>query len=137
MRSQETMNTIDSDAQLVIFYDGQCPLCSREVSHYARRDRHNVLRLVDIAEPSFDAVAEGVDPLLVHARFHVRLADGQLTTGVDAFAAIWEALEIWPLARVCARNRLLRIPLDLGYVCFARIRPLFRRKACQGSCSIS
>ena len=121
----------------VVFYDGQCPLCSWEMALYARRDHNDILRLVDISDEFFDAAFEGLDPERIHARFHVRRPDGQLVIGVDGFAAIWDALGMWPLAVACARNRLLRLPLDLAYVCFAKIRPYFRRGLCKGTCSIS
>ena len=31
-----------------MFYDGGCPLCSREVAHYRRLDRRNNVSWVDI-----------------------------------------------------------------------------------------
>ena len=126
-----------ADSRLAVFYDGLCPLCSREMAHYSARDTKGVLHLIDIADPNFAPAAEGVDAERVHERFHVRCSDGQLVTGVDAFAAIWEALDMWPLAVACSRNPILRIPLNIGYLCFAKIRPLFRRRGCHGSCPIT
>lgn len=103
---------------------------------YATKDTRSRLRLVDISSPSFDALAEAVDPVKVHARFHVRRPDGLLVSGVDAFAAIWEALALWPLAQACARHPILRLPLDMGYNVFALLRPLIRRGDCSGSCTV-
>lgn len=137
MKNNETSSSPLGHSRLAVFYDGHCPLCSREVAHYSARDSKGVLHVIDIADPDFDPTAEGVDPARVHDRFHVRCSDGQLVNGVDAFAAIWEALDIWPLAVACSRNPILRIPLDIGYHCFAKIRPLFRRRGCHGSCPIT
>ena len=121
---------------LAVFFDGSCPLCSRGIRHYGRLDTRHRLRLVDISAASFDAATEGVDARSVHVRFHARLPDGTLVSGVDAFCAIWEALDIWPVARACGRNRILRLPLDGAYAVFARIRPLLRGLRCRDACEI-
>ena len=51
-----------ANPQLTVFFDGACPICSREIAHYRRRDSEGRLRLVDIAAPSFDAAAEAMYP---------------------------------------------------------------------------
>lgn len=109
---------------LTIYFDGACPLCSREMNHYRRKDRASALHFVDIADPAFDATAAGLDSRRVQEVMHVRTADGRIRTGVDAFIEIWRALpgHRWLIRLVSLPG--LRQLSDLTYHVFARyIRP--------------
>lgn len=116
-----------ANPQLTVFFDGACPLCSREIAHYRRRDREGRLRLVDIAAPSFDAAAEGVDGEQVKRSLHVRRPDGTLITGLDSFIAIWDALGLHTAARL-ARLPGVHLVLRAGYRVFAAVRPYLPRR---------
>jgi predicted DCC family thiol-disulfide oxidoreductase YuxK len=119
--------------QLKIYYDGACPLCSREIEHYKKQDSHNRLKLIDISDPHFDAEKEGVDSQRVHQLMHVRKPDQELSTGIDAFLAIWRELPGYGWLIHLVGNPLLKPFFDLGYHGFARIRsflPKRRRDSC-------
>lgn len=48
--------------QIRVLYDGDCPLCSREIRFLEKRDRGRVrIQFEDIAEPSFEPGAYGLD----------------------------------------------------------------------------
>ena len=81
---------------LQVFYDGACPLCSREVAVYRRRDRLARIQWIDIAQPAFDAPSFGLDPAGVQQVMHAKTADGRLFTQVGAFVQIWHALPGFP-----------------------------------------
>jgi predicted DCC family thiol-disulfide oxidoreductase YuxK len=117
-----------SNYQLSVYFDGLCPLCSREIEHYRKKDIDQQIQFVDISVPQFDARAEGLDPDKVHERFHVKTKEGTIVDGVDAFRQIWQTLGIFKPLSWAAQSRWLRPPMDLGYVIFAKIRPFFRRK---------
>jgi len=123
---------------LTIYYDGACPLCSREIEHYRSKDSAGRLRLVDIAAPGFDARAAGLDPVAVNKFLHVRLPDGALVTGLAAFTAIWDVLPGFGLLARAARLPLINPLLRGGYRAFAALRPyLPKRRAAEctgGSC---
>ena len=40
--------------QLIIFYDGKCPLCSLEMQKLKRHDLHNKINLIDLHQPDFE-----------------------------------------------------------------------------------
>jgi predicted DCC family thiol-disulfide oxidoreductase YuxK len=120
---------------LTVYYDGLCRLCSTEINHYKKQAGAETFRFVDITDPSFVAATEGVDPVQVHKIMHVRNANGELKTKVDAFIAIWEQLPKYKFAAKAAKSSLVRPVLDLGYIAFATIRPYLPRKteSCEAS----
>jgi predicted DCC family thiol-disulfide oxidoreductase YuxK len=85
---------IQHDARwpLQVFFDGACPICSREMAHYRRKDRLGRLECIDVSDPRFVASDHGLDARAVDEVMHVRTADGRLHQGADAFLVIWEAL---------------------------------------------
>ncbi len=121
-------------SRTTMFYDGGCPLCSREVAHYRGLDPNGRIDWIDIhADPgAVDSI--GVKYEEAMARLHVRDGAGKVKTGVWAFAAVWDALPYYRwLARILRALRLLPA-LDLAYTRFARWR--FKRQACAtGSCT--
>jgi predicted DCC family thiol-disulfide oxidoreductase YuxK len=113
---------------LTLFYDGLCPLCSREIDHYRRRTADDPsVQYIDITGPGFDATAHGLDPQRIHRVMHVKVGD-DIRTGVDAFIAIWEHIRGFGWMA-----RLTRLPgfyqlAWVGYYAFAAIRPLLPRR---------
>jgi predicted DCC family thiol-disulfide oxidoreductase YuxK len=104
-----------------VFFDGACPLCSREMAMLARRDRRRQIDFIDIAAPGFDAAQWGREPAELMAAMHVRLPDGSWAIGVEAFRQIYGRLGFgWlvALSRLPGVRRLL----DAGYRVFARHR---------------
>src|SRR4051812_9569840 len=118
-----------------LLYDGECPLCVREVQLLAFLNRtfHGRLALEDIAQPGFDASQYGRTFAALMGHIHAALPDGTLVTGMEAFRRCYAAVGLgallaptgWPLLRPLfdrayswfARNRL-RIT-GRGHVCEA------------------
>jgi predicted DCC family thiol-disulfide oxidoreductase YuxK len=75
-----------------VFFDGACPICSREIAWGRRRDRSSRIEWIDIAGADFRAEAYGLDGRRIHEVMHVRDALGRVHTGVDAFVQIAQAL---------------------------------------------
>jgi predicted DCC family thiol-disulfide oxidoreductase YuxK len=120
--------------ELTTFYDGGCPLCSKEIAHYRKMDRAGRIRWIDItAEPQALAAA-GLDQQTAMRRLHVRDADGRLVEGVPAFVEIWQRLPGYKLlARVVGALRLTG-PLNWAYARFADWR--FKRRCRDGACAL-
>ncbi len=106
-----------------VFYDGQCPLCKREIDMVRGKDQHQRLRLTDIADPEFDpslaASGKTLDELM--RQIHGRLPDGELVTGPDVFRQIYGRLGY---ARLVSLSRwpVIRQLIDAGYWMFAKLR---------------
>ncbi|MEM9683615.1 MAG: DUF393 domain-containing protein [Pseudomonadota bacterium] len=115
--------TRTAEERLTVFYDGSCPLCRREIRFYRERTGAGQLAWVDVSRVEGRQVAEGLSRDMALARFHVRMADGRLLAGGDAFAALWSALPRFaPIGRMF-RFRPLRWLLNRSYDAFLGIRP--------------
>lgn len=72
-----------------VFYDGDCPLCMREIAMLRRRDRAAKIQFTDIAAPGFQT-ERSYDELM--ARIHGRLPDGTWIDGVEVFRQLYAAI---------------------------------------------
>jgi predicted DCC family thiol-disulfide oxidoreductase YuxK len=107
-----------------IFYDGLCQLCSREIDLFRKRVQDGSLTYVDIADPSFDPVVHGVDPVRVNRHMHVRDdTSGQMLIGVDALIGMWECVPGFRWLAKLTRLPVFRQLSEVGYFFFAWIRP--------------
>lgn len=121
-------------ARLEVFFDGDCPLCAREVAWLSARDRAGRLRFTDIAAPDFDPAAIGLDRAALMGRLHARTADGAWRTGMDALRAAWAEVGLGALLAPTGW-RGLRPLFDALYALFALVRPHLpgrRAPACDG-----
>lgn len=118
-----------------LFYDGECPLCRREVAGLRRLDRQHRITFTDIAAPGFDASSLGLTHERMMARIHGRCSDGTLVEGVEVFRQVYSAVGFAPLV---ALTRLpgIRAALDSAYTVFARNRLRLTGRNCDsGSCT--
>lgn len=84
---------------LRLLYDGDCPLCSREVAMLRRLDRRSRIRFDDVAAPAFDAARYGLDAHGVMAGIHAVLHDGRVIEGMEVFRRAYAAAGLgWLLA---------------------------------------
>ena len=118
--------------EATVFYDGACPVCSREVAQYRRLRGAEALRFVDAS--CCDAAAFGPDLTreAALARMHVREADGRLVSGAAAFAAIWRRLPAFAWAAPVLEHRFVAPVAEAGYRAFLRLRRLWRRPVSSG-----
>lgn len=119
------MNTPDAAPLPTVYYDGGCPVCSREIGVYRRRPGADAFAWVDVTQAGA-ALGPGLTPDAALARMHVRRADGALVSGAAAFGEIWRGL---PGLRWL--GRMLAIPpvaalAELGYRVFLRVRKAWR-----------
>jgi predicted DCC family thiol-disulfide oxidoreductase YuxK len=77
-----------------LLYDGQCPLCLREVDFLRRRDRgRGLVAFVDIAQPDYNPADHGgVDFATAMGRIHALRADGTVVKNVEVFRQVYEVL---------------------------------------------
>ncbi|HEY9749033.1 MAG TPA: DUF393 domain-containing protein [Allocoleopsis sp.] len=80
--------------KIKLLYDGECPLCLREVNFLTKRDAgRGLVAFVDIAQDDYDPQANGgVDFETAMGRIHAVLADGTVIKNVEVFRRVYEIL---------------------------------------------
>lgn len=123
------------DFDVEVYFDGDCPLCLREIRLLQRLDRRGRIRFTDIAAPGFDAGPPGLGWQDLMDRIHGRLPDGTLIEGVEVFRRLYAAVGFGPLV---AATRLPGVShlLDLGYRLFARNRLRLTGRCQDGQCAV-
>lgn len=112
--------------RVIVWHDGSCPLCAREVALIRRLDRAGRVQLVDAADASTVCPLDWEELL---ARFHAQEEGGPVVSGAAAFAAMWRAVPLLRPFGLLARNRHVLALLERLYLRFLRVRPRLQRLA--------
>jgi predicted DCC family thiol-disulfide oxidoreductase YuxK len=120
-----------TNAALTVYYDGACPVCSREIAMYQRQVGAEQCVWIDASICAESALGEGLSRSNALTRFHVRRADGVLVDGMRGFALLWQALPRFAWAGRIASIGPVPLLLDAAYRVFLWVRPLWQgaRKA--------
>ncbi|NJR72194.1 MAG: DUF393 domain-containing protein [Gammaproteobacteria bacterium] len=107
----------DAANAVSVFYDGACPVCTREIGFYQRQDGAGDINWVDVSRCNEATLPTGVTREAALARFHV-VSPAGMTNGAPAFIALWRALPRFRLM-----GRVLSAPpiptlLDWAYAGF-------------------
>lgn len=106
----------------IVFYDGGCPLCRREINHYRRLDRQCSIDWVDITRQPQLLERYGLTSEQAMQRLHVLDQSKHWHTGSDGFALLWSRLPGYRwFTAFLKRTGLLRL-LEPWYNRFARWR---------------
>lgn len=120
------MATVDQPSATV-YFDGDCPVCAREIEMYRRQPGAGTVQWVNVAQCEATALGAGLTRAAAMARLHVRRADGNLVSGARAFTELWSALPRWAWAgRLLGGGPGLWL-LEAGYRVFLVARRSWRR----------
>lgn len=124
------------ETAITVYYDGLCPVCSREVALYRRLDSCGQIGWRDLAGPD-DVLRE--ESFTRHAALdllHVRDSAGMLHVGLDAHVQMWQRLPGFRmLAWILQRSGWARRLIEALYLAFTRRRPglVLRKRAAERS----
>ncbi|MCH4894631.1 DUF393 domain-containing protein [Sphingomonas sp. SFZ2018-12] len=113
--------------RVTVWFDGDCPLCRREIAWMRRMDRRGTICFVDVAGDAGAATCP-LDRSALLARFHAE-EDGRLLSGAAAFAAMWRAIPRLRPFGLAARHPFVLALLERAYRGFLRVRPQLQRIA--------
>ena len=107
-----------------VFFDGECPLCLKEINMIRRMDKENKLIFTDIAAADFKPEDYNLSFEEFMAEIHGRFPDGTMITGVEVFRQLYGAVGFKGI------TDFTRIPgikgsLDIAYKFFAKNRLKF------------
>lgn len=117
--------TTDTLPSVTVWFDGDCPLCIREMALMRRLDRHRAIDFVEIQS----AESCPVDTQTLMARFHAQERGEDIVSGAAAFAAMWRAVPLLRPVGLLARFRPVLWLLERGYRGFLKVRPWLQRRA--------
>ena len=80
--------------KIKLLYDGECPLCVREVNFLTKKDAgRGLVQFVDIASDDYDPQDnEGIDFATAMGRIHAILPNGKVIKNVEVFRQVYEHL---------------------------------------------
>ena len=138
-RAADRATSSPDTGEILLLYDGDCPLCSREIAILRRLDRgRGRVRFEDIAILGPESRIYGRDRETLLARIHGVLPTGEVIEGMEVFRRAYAAVGLgWLLAP--SRWPLLRPIADAGYRWFARNRMRWtgRTELCsEGRCEV-
>lgn len=119
--------SVESAPRATVYFDGACPVCTREIAVYKSCVGAEHIQWIDASDGQNDYVGKDLSRAQALARFHVRRADGTLLSGGAAFAELWASLP-----RLRWIGRLFQLPIlrgliSIGYEVFLRVRPAVQR----------
>lgn len=123
--------------QQAVYFDGACPVCSREITFLRRQAGAEQLQWIDVARCDNAALGQDLGREAALARFHVRREDGVLLSGAAAFVTLWRSLPGWAwLGRLMGSRPLLPL-LEVAYHGFLVVRKLWRKRSnTQNACIV-
>jgi predicted DCC family thiol-disulfide oxidoreductase YuxK len=93
--------------KIKLLYDGECPLCLREVNFLQKQDAgRGLIAFVDIADENYNPEENsGISFGAAMGRIHAILADGTIIQNVEVFRQVYDILGIgwiyaatkWPI----------------------------------------
>ena len=113
------------DPRAQVYFDGGCPVCTREIATYRRARGAEGVCFVDVSQPDA-TLAPGLTREAAMARMHVRGPDGTMQSGAAAFATLWSALPGWAWLGRIAALPVVAPALELAYLGFLRLRRTWR-----------
>jgi predicted DCC family thiol-disulfide oxidoreductase YuxK len=116
----------EAQTRLIVWFDGACPLCAREIALMRRLDRRGAIAFVDVAN---DTAVCPLDRRTLLSRFHAQEPGQPIVSGAAAFAAMWRAIPVLRPIGLAARWRPVLAVLEGVYLMFLKVRPALQRAA--------
>ncbi len=114
-----------------VYFDGECPLCMREIRMLQRLDKGARIRFTDIAARDFEPATTGLSMATLMDRIHGRLPNGERIEGVEVFRRLYRAVGFgWLLAWTAWPG--FRTIADAAYRVFAKNRLRFTGRCVPG-----
>ncbi|MGY0615102.1 thiol-disulfide oxidoreductase DCC family protein [Vibrio sp. FJH11] len=106
--------------KLTIFFDGSCPLCTKEMKALKQQDTHQYIRTVDISSDDFTYYPQ-IDAARANTILHAIDDNGTLLLGLDVTYRAWQLVgRGWLYAPL--RWSLIKPVADWLYLRFANNR---------------
>jgi predicted DCC family thiol-disulfide oxidoreductase YuxK len=119
----------DQPTSLTVYFDGECPICSREIAMYRKQVGACAIAWVDAATCPASTLGTDLSRQSALARLHVRTADGELKSGALAFSTLWRSLPRFAFVGRLMSHRPVLALLEVGYRVLLVARRTWRRSS--------
>lgn len=118
----ETLEDRDAMNNLKLLYDGECPICKREICFLQKKNIQNKVNFIDISAKEFSSFENNnIDYNTAMSQIHAIDSKGNLLVGIAAFAAVYASCQQLVISTLL-RIPFLKIILKPLYSLFAKKR---------------
>ena len=110
---------------VTVYYDGECPLCRREIGIYKRLKSSGNIDYVNIETTNFICNDLNLKKSQLKARFHIK-KNGRFLSGGYAFVELWKHYPRLKVLYYIFNSRLMGYVLDMIYNGFLMLRPVLQ-----------
>ena len=110
-----------------VYFDGACPVCSREIAVYQREPGGQGIRWVDVTRCEATELGPDLTRDAALARLHLRTASGDLVSGAAAFTYMWKQLPRWRWLGIVFGSGWRLSLLESAYRLFLWVRRTWRK----------
>jgi predicted DCC family thiol-disulfide oxidoreductase YuxK len=114
--------TSENKQQIEVFFDGSCPLCTREINLYK-----NTPTSCSISYSDVSSMESSEEKNKLMKRFHIKDQQGNMLSGAKAFVELWKQMKGWKYLAKPFDNKIGLSILEFFYVQFLKIRPIFQK----------
>ncbi len=107
---------------IVVYYDGKCGLCSREINYYKKISDSKKVDWIDVARNPNALKSFGISQAEALLYLHAKDDNNVIYTRVDAFILMWSAIPKWRIVAKIAKLTIFKQCLEFAYVFFAKRR---------------
>ena len=122
-----TLHQMKYTSQLTVYYDGSCPLCSREIGWYQKQKGGDTISWLDVSESTSEWVSPQLSTCDALRRLHVKKVDGTFVSGAAAFSALWLELPRFKMLGLFIGLPFMSSIAEFTYRLFLKIRPSMQR----------
>jgi len=122
-----------SGSSVHVFYDGGCPVCSREISFYKSLRGADKIVWTELCEQV--ELPDSIDRESALRRIHAIDTRGDVVSGIQVFSLIWSTLPRLRFLGVAARLPTVNWVLGALYWLFQKLRPILRGQPKSGLAS--
>ncbi len=105
-----------------VFFDGNCPVCKREINLYKRLNTKNNITWYDISNDKEALKLLNKKKKDCLKRLHVLDDEYNLNIGIDAFIVIWRQVKYFRYLAIIADLGIIKLVLNYAYSNYANYR---------------
>lgn len=106
---------------LTLFYDGECPFCTKEICWLQTKPNAASVIFVDISSPEFKPEAYNKTKDEFMRKIHAQCEDGSFIIGAEVFRRLYSVMGFRKTAKILSLPLISHL-VDISYAFFACIR---------------